>query len=78
MKTILPLTYSRCRGEDIGEHWGHPDRVCNMREHCKRYIQSILEFNNVPADARYVGWSCATDDKEDLIPLEQQMGMFES
>lgn len=78
MIDILPLDYSRCRGEDIGEGWGHPDRVCSMREHCKRYIQSILEFNNAPENARYVGWQCATDDKEELIPLEQQMGMFES
>lgn len=78
MKNILPVDYARCRGEEIGEGWGHPDRVCCMREHCKRYIQSILEFNNVPPNARYVGWACATEDKEEIIPIEQQYEMFES
>lgn len=77
MKSILPITYSRCRGEELAENWGHADRICSMREHCKRYIQSILETGNVPENASYVGWACATDDKEEIMPLEQQVEMFQ-
>lgn len=64
---IIPTNYSRCRGELMGDDWGHEDRTCERREGCKRYIATVLEHGNVPPNAVYVGWACATDAYDEFI-----------
>lgn len=78
MRDILPNGVERCAGELAGEDWGHTDVVCYMREHCKRYIQHILDCGK--KDKFYVpvtGWACATTDNEMRIPLEQQVELLQ-
>ena len=79
MRDILPNDAERCAGELAGEGWGHAGAICCMREHCKRYIQHILDYGKKEKDfiAWRSGWACATEDKEMRIPLEQQVELLQ-
>ena len=75
MKNVIRKDDCRCLGELIGQDWGHADTVCHVREHCARYIQSVMDVGNKTkeenADKRYTGWACATEEKENFITLER-------
>lgn len=71
----LPNDVHRCAGELIGDGWGHPDKVCERREICKRHVQFLLDHNTKVERILHTGWMCA-DDFENFIPVEEQRELF--
>lgn len=72
MRDLIYGDVSRCRGELAGDDWGHEDKICHVREHCKRFVQNLLDAG-VKRQAPVTGWACATEEKENLILIEQQL-----
>jgi len=72
MRDLILKDVTRCRGSLLGENWGDNDVICHVREHCKLHIQAILDTGNKRDDVSFTGWACATDDKENFVPLEVQ------
>lgn len=76
MRDLIARDVTRCIGLLAGSDWGHDDVVCCVREHCKLHVQAILGTGNKRQDVSFTGWACATDDKENFLPLERQEGLL--
>ena len=58
----------KCAGELLGESWGDADQVCERREHCKRYLQFVLDHKLGADRVWHTGRACSDDSYEFCMP----------
>lgn len=76
MRNLILGDICRCVGEVIGDAWGDPYKICHARDYCARHLQLEIDRKGPPKMISTSGWLCATEEKENLIPVEQQQELL--